>query len=97
MATTNCEWCGRPGQEILLHVRGPQVSVDFAAPTLCDVCSGLLGFFRDKDMPPPDDPTFREFTERRAAEVQEAARQRMFAFLSENYARRGKPVPAWES
>jgi len=97
MVTSPCEWCGRSGHEIPLHVRHPQSGVDFAVPTLCDVCAGLLGFFRDKDMPRPEDPTFREFTERRAAEAQETARQKLFALLSANYTQRGRPVPAWES
>ncbi len=96
MATTSCEWCGRPGNEVQLHVRHPDGGVDFALPTLCDICGGLVGFFREADMPHPEDPTFREFTERRAAEAQAAARQKLFEFLSENYARKGKPVPAWE-
>lgn len=90
-----CEWCGRRGKEIQLHVRDPKSNVEFGVPVLCDICSGLLGFFSDKAMPRPDDPTFRAFTERRAAEVQQAARQKLFEFLSENYDRRGKPVPDW--
>lgn len=92
---TSCEWCGRPGTEIQLHVYNEERCVEFGVPTLCDVCSGLLGFFSDPETPSTADPGFQEFMERRVAETQDAAREKLFLVLTENYARRGKPIPVF--
>jgi hypothetical protein len=91
----DCEWCGRPGKEIQLHVRDPERAIEFATPTLCEVCSGLVGFFSDPDLPRPSEPGFLAYAERRAAEAQDGARTKLFVFLSENYRRRGSPIAAF--
>ncbi|MCA1678538.1 MAG: SRPBCC domain-containing protein, partial [Actinobacteria bacterium] len=95
MEMASCEWCGRVGREVQLHVRSEDKSVEFGVPVLCDVCSGLVGFFSDPETPRPDDPGFREFMDRRVDETQRSARDQLFRFLSDNYAKKGKPVPAF--
>jgi uncharacterized protein YndB with AHSA1/START domain len=91
----NCEWCGRPGREVQLHVLAKDKSIEFGVPVLCEVCGGLLGFFPGPKSPRSADPGFRDFMERRAEETQRSARAEVFRFLSDNYAKKGKPIPSF--
>jgi hypothetical protein len=91
----NCEWCGRPGREVQLHVRSEDSSIEFGVPVLCDVCAGLVGFFPGPKSPRPNEPGFMEFMEQRAEETRSAARGELFRFLSENYVKKGKPARPW--
>lgn len=91
----SCEWCGRPGREVQLHVRSEVASIEFGVPVLCEVCAGLVGFFSDPGAPRPNDPGFLEFMRRRAEETQLSAREQLFRFLSDNYDKKGKPVRMW--
>ena len=95
MEMASCEWCGRPGREVQLHVRSEDASIEFGVPVLCEVCAGLVGFFSDPEAPRPNDPGFMEFMQRRAEEMQASAREQLFHFLSDNYVKKGKPVRTW--
>lgn len=95
MEMASCEWCGRPGREVQLHVLSEDKNIEFGVPVLCEVCAGLVGFFSDPKAPRPADPGFLDFMERRAEETQRSARDQLFRFLSDNYSKKGKPVASF--
>jgi len=89
-----CEWCGREGEEIPLHVRGQSGSPELASPVLCEVCQGLLGLIHPHkyNVTSGNDPVaVKEKVDRcRGVAVGE-----VLQLLSERYRADGRPRPSW--
>ena len=89
----NCEWCGRPGRVILLHVAATDGGRPIVGePTLCEVCSDLIGFLGpEPGQPKANTPDYAAYRVQRL----ERAQAKVWDQLSMNYLSRGSPPPSW--
>ena len=88
-----CEWCGRPGQQLALRVEGGEI--EFADPSLCEVCQALLGVLdphQSRFVPPSRD---RDGQAQMFADARNWAQGTVLNLLTQRYNREGKPRPDW--
>ena len=83
-----CEWCGRPGQAVPLHVRSADGDIEFAEPVLCAVCQGLVGYLHPHGSERLQPAEAQADPHAWAADI-------VSRLLADRFVAEGRPRPAW--
>jgi hypothetical protein len=88
-----CEWCGRSGELLALHVRVLGSDAAISQPVLCHICQGLLGITSPRQGAPF--PSDREGQAAYLAVAADEARDHVMDLLRARYEEEGRRPPPW--
>lgn len=88
-----CEWCGRAGELLALHVRVLGSEAAISQPVLCHLCQGLLGITSPR--PGEQFPSDRKGQAAYLADAAEEAQTQVKNLLRARHEREGRPQPPW--